>query len=80
MAPGNHEPGQAEPDAQRIASPVSDGPVLRALELIRPDLARDAEAGERLVQSLLASSAAARRAAERQGWLEGRLIDAGGIT
>jgi hypothetical protein len=61
------------------ASDVTDGPVIRALELIRPDLDRDAAAGERLVQSLLRTPADARRAAERQGWLEGRLIEAGGI-
>jgi hypothetical protein len=60
-------------------SAVSDGPVLRALELIRPDLARDGEAGERLVQSLVETPDDARRAGERQGWLEGRLIEAGGI-
>jgi hypothetical protein len=67
-------------DRQAGASAVSEGPVLRALDLIRPDLARDGEAGERLVQSLVASADDARRAGERQGWLEGRLVEAGGIT
>jgi hypothetical protein len=67
-------------ERQAGASGVSDGPVLRALELIRPDLARDGEAGERLVQSILRSGDDACRAAERQGWLEGRLIEAGGIA
>jgi hypothetical protein len=65
---------------QTEASVVTDGPVLRALELIGPDLARDGDAGERLVQSLVRTAADARRAAERQGWLEGQLIEAGGIT
>jgi hypothetical protein len=58
---------------------VADGPVLRALRLVRTDLRRDGAAGEALVQSLLVSGDGARRAAERQGWLEGRLIEAGGI-
>jgi hypothetical protein len=62
------------------AHEVVDGPVLRALELIRPDLARDGERGERLVQSLLRTGDDARRAADRQGRLEALLIDAGGIT
>jgi hypothetical protein len=61
------------------AAAVTDAPVLRALELIAADLRRDGEAGERLVQSLLRTGDGARRAAERQGWLEAQLIDAGGI-
>jgi hypothetical protein len=58
---------------------VTDAPVLRALRLVRADLRRDGAAGEALVQSLLDSSETARRVAERQGWLEGELIEAGGI-
>jgi hypothetical protein len=61
------------------ATSVADAPVIRALELIGADLRRDGEDGERLVQSLLRTGADACRAAERQGWLEARLIDGGGI-
>jgi hypothetical protein len=61
------------------ASGVADAPVVRALDLIEADLARDGAAGERLVQSLLRSGDDARRAGERQGWLEALLVEAGGI-
>lgn len=61
------------------ATDVTDAPVLRALDLIGADLARDLGAGEGLVQSLVRSGADARRAAERLGWLEAALIEAGGL-
>jgi hypothetical protein len=71
--------GTAYDRRRRALTEVADGPVLRALRLVRPDLGRDGAAGEALLQSLLVPGDGARRAAERQGWLEGRLIDAGGI-
>ncbi|MDA8391274.1 MAG: hypothetical protein M0Z87_00435 [Actinomycetota bacterium] len=40
----------------RAASPVSDGPVLRALGLVVPDLMRDWLRGESVLQTILAAS------------------------
>jgi hypothetical protein len=70
---------RAYADRRACATEVADGPVLRVLDLVEQDLRRDGAAGERLIQSLLRTGADARRAADRQGLLEARLIDAGGI-
>jgi hypothetical protein len=58
-------------------SPVSDGPVARALELVLRDEVADWQEGEMLLQSLLTSDEAARRAAAHQGRLESLLAGEG---
>lgn len=60
------------------ASVVADGPIVRALELIVGDETGDWRRGESVLQSLITSSAAAQRAADRQARLETLLVTAGG--
>jgi hypothetical protein len=63
----------------RLASPLSDGPTIRCLQLILRDELDHWTEGERLLQSLLDDGADAGRAAAHQARLEGLLIGAGGI-
>jgi hypothetical protein len=62
-----------------LASPLSDGPTIRCLQLILRDELDDWTEGERLLQSLLGDGPDARRAAAHQARLEALLIEAGGI-
>lgn len=59
------------------ASPVSDGPTIRTLRLVLQDEREDREAGERLLQQLLASRADVERAAAAQVAVEALLAEAG---
>lgn len=58
------------------ASPATDGPVIRALQLILRDELDDWRAGEMLLQSLLRSAENVERAASHQATLEKLLLDA----
>ena len=60
-------------------SPVSDGPVARALELVLRDEVADWQEGEMLLHSLLTTEESVRRAAAHQAGLEARLA-AEGLT
>lgn len=62
------------------SSSVADAPVVRALELSRRDEVEDWQEGERLIQGLLDSAGAVRRAADHQAELETALVAAGGIA
>jgi hypothetical protein len=62
------------------ASDVADGPTIRALNLVLSDELDDWKEGEAVLQSLLIDELAVQRAAEQQAGLEGRLVQAGGIT
>jgi hypothetical protein len=61
-------------------SPASDGPVGRALILVRRDEVDHWQRGEALVQSLLRTDDHVQRAAARQAHLERIVTAAGGIT
>ena len=61
------------------ASEITDGPTVRTLKLAHADALADWSDGEMLVQSLLMSSADARRAAELQARVEMAMVEAGGI-
>jgi hypothetical protein len=61
------------------ASPVTDGPAIRALKLVLADELDDWKEGEAVLQSLLIDELAVRQAAEHQAGVEGRLVRAGGI-
>lgn len=61
----------------RACTPVSDGPVIRALTLVLRDEAEGWRDGELLVQSLLDSGARVREAADHQARLEADLVDSG---
>jgi len=58
-------------------SPVADAPTIRTLRLVLSDECEDQRAGERLLQSLLASRADVERAAAQQAAVESLLVDAG---
>ncbi len=62
------------------ASPVSDGPVIRALKLALADEQEDWRAGEALLQSLITTAGAAREAAAHLGRLEELAVVAGGLV
>lgn len=60
------------------AGPVAEGPLLRLLDLLEPDLASDWREGELLCQRLLASAADVEAAARAVGRLEGLLVPPSG--
>ncbi|MCU0269143.1 MAG: hypothetical protein MUF83_10915 [Acidimicrobiales bacterium] len=60
------------------ASPVADGPLIRALGFVIRDDQQDWREGEGLLQGLLDSPETVRRAAEHQVRLEALLVAAGG--
>jgi hypothetical protein len=62
------------------ASPLSDGPTIRALELVLSDQVRHWHDGEALVQAQLRSDVEVERAATHQARLESLLVRAGGMT
>ncbi len=62
------------------ASPVADGPVLRATELVQTDELRHWEAGERALQSLLVSAVVVGETARLVARAETSLVDAGGLV
>jgi hypothetical protein len=62
------------------ASLVADAPVIRALKFALSDELEDWRAGEALLQALIGSEEAARRAASRQADLEVLAVRAGGIA
>jgi hypothetical protein len=64
----------------RAASSVTDGPVIRALNLVLADELDDWRRGELLIQAQLTSPDAVGRAAEHQGRLEALVVNAGGIA
>ncbi|HEX3540264.1 MAG TPA: hypothetical protein VHT75_07440 [Acidimicrobiales bacterium] len=59
---------------RRRASPITDGPTIRALELVLTDELADWRDGEALVQSELRSTADVARATAHQGRLEALLV------
>jgi hypothetical protein len=62
------------------ASPISDGPTIRALQLVLADQLNHWRDGEALVQAQLRSDAEVERAASYQARLETLLVRAGGMT
>jgi hypothetical protein len=62
------------------ASPISDGPVIRALRLVLPDQLDHWHEGEAVLQAQLRSEADVERAASHQLRLERLLVTAGGIA
>jgi hypothetical protein len=62
------------------ASPISDGPAIRALRLVLSDQLDHWHAGEALLQALLRSEADVERAASHQLRLERLLVAAGGVA
>ncbi|HZD66584.1 MAG TPA: hypothetical protein VE152_10850 [Acidimicrobiales bacterium] len=63
----------------KSTSRVSDGPVARGLQLALADEERAWREGETLVQSLLTAGPMVQAATARQGELEARLVQAGGL-
>jgi hypothetical protein len=63
-----------------LASPISDGPTIRALRLVLSDERDHWHEGEALLQAQLRSNGDVDRASSRQRELEGLLVTAGGIT
>ena len=61
-------------------SAAADGPTARGLGMVLADEVAAWREGELLVQSLIASAADARRAAEHQARLEAMAADAGGLA
>ncbi|MGH9065967.1 MAG: hypothetical protein ACRD0J_00345 [Acidimicrobiales bacterium] len=61
------------------ASPVSDGPVARALGLVLHDDVEDWAVGEGLLQAALTGEDEVGRAARHQGRLEAMLVSTGGL-
>ena len=62
------------------ASPISDGPAIRALRLVLSDQRDQWHEGESLLQAQLRSEADVERAASHQLQLERLLLAAGGIA
>lgn len=62
------------------ASPISDGPTIRALRLVLSDQRDHWHEGEALLQAVLRSDADVDRASSHQRELERLLVTAGGIT
>jgi hypothetical protein len=62
------------------ASPISDGPTIRALQLVLADQVNQWREGEALVQAQVRSDRDVERAATRQARLETLLVRAGGMT
>lgn len=62
------------------ASPITDGPTIRALTLVLADVLADWRQGEKMIQGLLSSAGEVQRAAAHQAQLEARLVAAGGIA
>ncbi len=61
-------------------SEITDAPTMRSLRFALADEFDDWRDGEMLLQSLIDTPDAVRRAAARQGELEGIMVEAGGIT
>jgi hypothetical protein len=60
-----------------VASPLADAPTIRTLRLVLQDELDDQRTGERLLQSLLRSTADVERAAAHQAAVECLLVEAG---
>lgn len=62
------------------ATPLSDGPVIRALRLVLADEVADWQEGEGMLQGLLGTTEQVERAAAYQARLESLLVPAGGVA